>query len=222
MKSPSIERFHAKIDKQIRLVESYTELEGLSFIIKICRLKPHDYVFGERETKVSLHRWWFDEFGNSLVINGKQASIIYNDLRLDRKEIIGTDLYYSLTMDRVAKMSELVHLIAGKDDDLHQDCFLLSFLGLDKHLRSYLYLYGEWQQVSPLMMGLNNLEALANSTSLTKHYRQLENKEKCVMPCLSSQAWLSCLPASVDFLTLLDKRYDAVLPIFNHKEHNIE
>lgn len=212
MKSPSIERFHAKIEKQIRLVESYTELDGLGFIIRICRLKPHDYVFGERETSASLHRWWFDEFGNSLVIKSKQVSIIYNDLRLDRKEIIGTDLYAGLTMDRIAKMSELTHLIAGKDDDLHQNCFLLSFLGLDKHLRSYLYLYGEWQQVSPLLMGIHNLEALANSTTV-KHYRQLANKENSVLPCISTQAWLSYLPASVDFLTLLGKQYETILPI---------
>lgn len=211
MKSPSIERFHAKIEKQIRLVESYTELEGLGFIIKICRLKPYDYVFGKRETSASLHRWWFDEFGNSLVIKGKQVSIIYNDLRLDRKEIIGTDLYAGLTMDRIAKMSELVHLIAGKDDDSHQDCFLLSFLGLDKHLRSYLYLYGEWQQVSPLLMGFHNLEALANSTNIG-HYRRLENKENCVIPCPNPQVWLSYLPASANFLALLNKRHDIILP----------
>lgn len=212
MKSPSIERFHAKIDKQIRLAESYTELEGLGFIIRICRLKPYDHVFSERETKTSLHRWWFDEFGNSLIIKSKNVSILYNDLRLPRKEIVGTDLYYGLTMDSVAQMSELVHLMAGKDEDSHRDCFLLSFLGLDKHLRSYLFLYEEWQQVSPLMMGIKNLEALANSTSI-KHYRQLENKENTALPCKSSEVWLSYLPASVDFLTLISKRYETILPI---------
>src|SRR5271166_4318481 len=138
MRSPSLERLHAKLSRQIKLVESYTELAGMEFIIKACRLKPYDYVFKGRDSKLILHRWWFDEFGNSLMID-KKVKIIYNDLLLDRKLIISTDLYYGLSLDRVAKMSKLVHLVGGKDEDLYQDCYLLTFLGIDDHLRSYLY-----------------------------------------------------------------------------------
>ena len=217
MRSPSLERLHAKLSRQIKLVQSYTELDGLEFIIKACRLKPHDYVFGERDDKLVLHRWWFDEFGNSLVINNKKVKFIYNDLRLDRKLIVSTDLYYGLSLDRVAKMSKLVHLVSGKDEDLYQDCYLLTFLGIDEHLRSYLYWYGEWQQVSPLIMGMTSLQMLADHLDI-KYFNQIGKKENSAIPCVSGETWLSYLPASGNFLELLDKQYEKIAPIFGDLE----
>lgn len=214
MKSPSIEWLHAKIDKQIRLAESYTEVDGLGFIIKSCRLKPYDYVFEERVNKIILQDRWFDEFGNSLSIKKKKIQITYNDLTLDKSKITCTDLYYGLSLDKVSKMSKLVHLVAGKDDDLYQDCFLLTFLGIDDHLRSYLYWYGEWQTVSPLIMGIKNLKAIAERTDI-KYFQQIENKENSAIPCILGSAWLSSLPPSQSFLNTIKQQYDVLLPIFD-------
>lgn len=213
MRSPSLERLHAKLTRHIKLVQSYTEIEGLEFIIKACRLKPYKYVFGGRDNKLILHDWWFDEFGNSLVLDKKKIKIIYNDLRLDRKKIISTDLYYGLSLEQAAKISKLVHLVAGKDEDLYQDCYLLTFLGIDDHLRSYLYWYGEWQQVSPLIMGMKSLRLLADHIDI-KYFNQIGKKENSAIPCVSGETWLSYLPPSGAFHELLEKQYENLIPIF--------
>lgn len=210
MRSPSIEWLHAKLDKQIRLAQSYTEIPELAFVIETCRLKPYDYIFNERKNKITLYKWWFDEFGNSLeIIKGKKIKITTNDLRLDKKNIVCTDLYYGLSMDKVIKMSKLIHLIVGKDEDLYQDCALLTLVGIDNHLRTYLYWYGEWQQISPLLIGIKNLSLIESHTDI-KYYLTATNKENSALPCASSQAWLSCLPASASFVSEVGKQSEAI------------
>lgn len=213
MRSPSIEWLHAKLDKRIKLASSYTDVPELEFIIKACRLKPCDYIFDERTSGIVLHKQWFDEFGNCLnIIKSKRISITYNDLHLDRNHIISTDLYAGLSIDRVAKMSRLVHIMLGKDEDLYQDCCLLTFLGIDEHLRTYLYWQDEWQQVSPLLMGMKDLKSLANRQDV-KHYQVTENKELSAIPCISGQTWLSYLPPSPAFLSDLNKQSEMLAGI---------
>jgi hypothetical protein len=215
MRSPSLERLHVRLYKQIKLVQSYTEIDSMEFIIKACRLKPYHYVFEKRDHRIILHDWWFDEFGNSLIIGKKKkVRIIYNDLRLDRKRIVSTDLYYGLSLDAVAKMSKLVHLVAGKDEDLYEDCYLLTFLGLDDHLRSYLYWYGEWQQVSPLLMGMKSLQLLVDHLDI-KYFNQIGKKENSAIPCISGESWLSYLPPSAGFLSEINKKSEIVSNILN-------
>lgn len=213
MRSPSIEWLHAKLDKRIRLASSYTDMPELTFIIKACRLKPYDYIFEEKSRNITLHKWWFDEFGNSLdIITSKKIRIVYNDLRLNKKNVTCTDLYAGLSLDRVAKMSRLAYAIVGKDEDEYQDCCLLTFLGLDEHLRTYLYWQGEWQQVSPLLLGMKDLKNLANKLDV-KHYQMTENKEISALPCISSQTWLSYLPPSPAFLSELNKQSEMLAGI---------
>ena len=209
MRSPSIEWFHAKLDKQIRLAKSYTEIPELPFIIEACRLKPHTYIFEKRSNKIVLYKWWFDEFGNSLIINGRSVKVTAGDLNLNRKDIVCTDLYYGLSIDKIVKMSKLAHLIIGKDEDLYQDCALLTLLGIDNHLRTYLYWYGEWQQISPLLIGINNLKMIANHLDI-KYFVSVTNKENSALPCVSGQAWLSCLPAGASFVADVSKQSEAV------------
>lgn len=217
MRSPSIERLHHQLQRRIKLVESYTEIKGMEFIIRACRLKPYEHLFEEKEKKILLHRWWIDEFNNSLILKKKKVQLIYNDLRLDRQKIVSTDLYYGLSLSNVAKMSRLIHLVAGQDEDLLQECYLLTFLGIDEHLRSYLYWYGEWQQVSPLLMGMKSLELLAQDTEV-KHYHQIGKKENSAIPCVNGRTWLSLLPPSEAFLNLLKGEYEIIYNVFQQKD----
>lgn len=214
MRSPSIEYFHAKIEKSIRLVQSYTENDVMEFVIKTCRLKPYDYLFGDGNNKTVLYRWWIDEFGSSLhILDNKKISITYNDLHLDREKIISTDMYYGLSIDRVVKISKLAYLCAGKDEDLYQDCYLLNLLGVDDHLRSYLYWFGGWQQVSPLLMGMKHLKLLASNLD-TNYFRQLSNSENSPLPCILPSACITYLPVSGGFLDLVKSQYEPLLLIF--------
>jgi hypothetical protein len=218
MKSPSLDALYTQIDRCILLTQSYTEVSELFFVIKACRLKPYDYIFEDKTNKLVLYRWWFDEFGNSLHINKqKRVKITYNDLALDRERIICTDLYHGLSMNKVAKMSKLVHVCTGKDEDFFQDCYMLSFLGIDNYLRTYMYLYGEWQQVSPLLLGLKNLRTIGKNADI-KLFVELTKKENSPIPCISGRQWLSFMPASSDFINMMEKQYETVSSIFNNKE----
>jgi len=215
MKSPSLERVHSELERNIKFVESYTEIENLGFIIKACRLKPYQYIFENYRAKVYLYRQWFDEFYNSLSLKEKDIYIIYNDYSLIKKSIISTDLYYGLSISKIAKMSKLIHLVAGKDEDLFQECYLLTFLGIDNHLRSYLYWYGEWQQVSPLIMGVKSLILLAQHIDL-KYFNQIGNKENKALPCVAGETWLSYWPPSDNFQDLIKEKYPIINEILNN------
>jgi hypothetical protein len=208
MKSYSIEHLHFQISKSILLAQAYTDVPELSFIIQSCRLKPYDFVFKERSKKIQLYRWWFDEFGNSLkIIKNKRLIVNYNDLSLDRDKIVCTDLYFGLSISKMIKISKLVHLYLGKDEDLHEDCFILTFLGLDNYLRTYLYLYGDWQRVSPLVLGIPRLKSIANSLDI-KYFTELSNKKNRILPCLGAREWISFMPPNEAFLSLVGKQCD--------------
>jgi hypothetical protein len=207
MITPNIERLYAEIRKQILLVQSYTEIKELAFIIKACRLKPHSFIFGKKDKRLILHKWWVDEFGNSLkVIKNKKIKIIGNDLSIPSNKIVCTDLYYGLPLDKIAKMSKLLYLCHGKDEDL-QEYFFITFLGIDNYFRSYLNIDGEWQQVSTLLLGLKNLRALVRHVDI-KYFLEFSNKEKAPLPCARAREWITFMPASREFLLVLKKHYD--------------
>jgi len=211
MKSPSLDNLYARIDRQILLTESYTEIPGLSFIIRACRLKPYSYFYDEKLDKIVLYRKWFDEFGNSIELVKKKIEIRYGDLSLRNKHVPCTDLYYGLSIDRIAKMSKLVYVFAGKESPL-QDCYLLAFLGLDNYLRAYMYLYGEWQRISPLQLGMKNLRILAKNRG-TKYFQRLEKADNNVLPCHAGQTWLSFMPTSFNFRVIVNKEHEKLVPI---------
>ena len=208
----SLDALYIQLNKHMLLAQSYSEIPELFFIIKGCRLKPYEYIF-EGNRKLVLHRWWFDEFGNSLKITkNKKIEIKYNDLSLDREGIVCTDLYYGLSLDKIAKISKVAYICYGPDEDLHQDSFFLTFLGIDNYLRSYMYLYGEWQTVSPLLLGAKHLRMLGRNTDLM-HFRHFHNSKTLPIPCLSSESWITSMPPSAELCSVLAKKCDKLLPI---------
>lgn len=210
MKSPSIESFYANLNKQIRLAQSYTEIDSLSSIIRACRLKPTEYL-SNRSKNIILYRHWEDEFNNSLSIKKKKLIITTGNL-INKKPIVCTDMYHGLSIAKISKMSKLLFLSFGKDEDKKEDCCLLTFLGIDNYLRSYLLLYGEWRQVSPLIIGVPNLKNIFKKIDI-KYFIKLSKKENCVIPCVSTQTWITCMPASPDFIDLIRKECSYILPI---------
>ena len=217
MKSPSLDVLYAQLDKHILLVQSYTEISNLFFVIKSCRLKPYQYVFENKQSKLILYKWWFDEFGNSFKLNGKKPQLIYNDLSLPRKDIVCTDLYYGLSLEKIIKISKLAYICFGKDEDYQQDCMIVTLLGIDNYLRSFMYLYGEWQQVSPLLIGLEQLKMIAANRDI-KYFKQLEIKENSPIPCISSEQWLTYVPPRKEFISLLNVHCQPAHALFNNSK----
>jgi hypothetical protein len=209
MKNSNIDELYINIDKHILLAQAYMEIPELYFIIKACRLKPYQYVF-EGLHKLVLFEKWFDEFGNTLNIVNKEIDIKYNDLSMDRNKIICTDLYYGLSLNKIVKMSKFVYICAGIDEDKFKDTFFLTFIGLDNFFRSYLYLYGEWQKVSPLLLGMKGLIKLVDSME-SKRFKRLSFFKKFPMHCVSGQAYLTCLPAGEELMKILTKKHEKLI-----------
>jgi hypothetical protein len=215
MRSPSLERLYAQLNKHILLAQSYTEVNELMFIIKACRLKPQSFVLEKRDPKLILHRLWFDEFGNSLrIIKNKRIRVTYNDLTLDKDKVLCTDLYYGLSLNRIAKISRLVFVCAAKDEETYHNSFMVAFLGLDNYLRAYVCTDGEWSQVAPLCLGMKNLKLIARNTDV-KYFREFVIKENSPLPCVSAREWIAFMPPNGDFLQLIQKEYDQSLSFLN-------
>lgn len=206
MKSPNLDRFYLNINKTILLFQSYLEMPEIGFIIKSCRLKPYSFFFENNKNKLSLQSKWFDEYGNSLtILKKKKVKIICGDLQIDKSKILCcTDMYSGLTINNVAKISKTILVNYGYDDEFYQDCFLISFLGIDNYLRTYLYMFGELKQISSLLIGLRNLKSIhINSVN---DFREFKIKENNVLPCQEYKTWLSSLPMSEEFSNILEKQ----------------
>lgn len=212
MKSYNLEEFYSKFRRHISLASSYTEIRELEFIIKTCRLKPYN-IIENKDNKLVLHRWWFDEFGNSFkIVKNNRLKIIFNDLSLDRNKIICSDLYYGLSVSKVIKMSKLGFFFFGKEEDLGTDCSFIALLGIDGYLRCFMYLYDTVQSVSPLYMGLNNLKFIYKNLDI-KYFLNIKNIKDIPVPCTSYQAWLSYIPMSDDFDKIINLQNNSIIQL---------
>jgi|SRR6185436_10341190 len=219
MKTPSLEKFYLQIHKAIVLAAAFTEIPELVFIIKSCRLKPLE-LFGEQRKKynLKLYKEWFDEFGNSLnIVKNKRIKIIYNDLKIRNNGILtSTDLYFGLSIDKILSFSKIAHFIIGINEDTKKTYIMVTFLGVDNYLRSYIYDDSKWNNNSPLLLGLKRLKRIYNYLNI-KYFHELSNKENFMTPCNSVTEWICCLPLTENFLNILKKRHDVDFSIFISK-----
>lgn len=212
MKSYNLEEFYSKFRRHISLASSYTEIRELEFIIKACRLKPYN-IIENKDNKLVLHRWWFDEFGNSFkIVKNNRLKIVFNDLALDRSKIICSDLYYGLSIPKVIKMSKLGFFFFGKEEDLGTDCAFIALLGIDGYLRCFMYLHDIVQNVSPLYIGVNNLKFIYKNLDI-KYFLNIKNIKDIPVPCTSCQAWLSYVPMSDDFNKIINLQNNSIIQI---------
>jgi hypothetical protein len=212
MKTPSLDRFYLKINTSIKLAESYTENKDLSFIIKSCRLKPIS-LLNSKYNKLQLHRLWIDEHGHSLRIDKKKINIIYNDLSIDTTKIVCTDLYNGLSLNDTIKISKLAFILHEMNDE---DSYFISCLGIDNYLRTFLIINNECIKGSGLIIGMKNLKLISKNKDI-KYFISLDKKVNKVFPCNSARGWITYLPASKDFITLLDKLDVPVVNYFKEK-----
>lgn len=213
MRNYSIDTLHYKLRRHILLVKSFTEKPYMEWLIRSCRLKPYDFIFNERNKTLKLFNLWFDEFGNTLeILKNKNIKIIFNNLKINKQKVICTDLYYNLSLEKIKKISKLLMIIKAKDIDLHKECYMACFLGIDNYLRCYIYENDMWTKISPLSIGINNLKLLYQHLDI-KYYVSVKNK-KIFMPCQAHTTWISSLPASQDFLSTLDRQTNIIISTF--------
>jgi hypothetical protein len=200
----------------LAVAQGYTELEFLSKIIQACRLKPLPLLIGDKY-KLQLYREWIDEFKNSLhLLKKKRTEIVYNDLEIPH--VISSDLYYGLDLIKIAKISKITYLIIGHDEDLGQPYIIITFLGIDGYLRSYLNMYGEWHIISPLFLGIVRLQEIFRKLDI-KYFHKLNYKKNNMIPCQGVGEWITCLPAPEELLIELKKKYDIDFSSLLNKEN---
>jgi hypothetical protein len=217
MKTESLDTIYSKIDKQISLVESYTEIKNLSFIIKSCRLKPYNYLFNKRNHNIILNKWWVDEFGNSLKLVGKRVYFIFNDLKVNHQDIVNTDLYSGLTIPNLIKISKLIYISYGIEEDFYQPYYHISLLGIDNYLRSYLYAYDQLESVAPLSLGIKNLKIIAAHKDI-KYFSSFSKKENSLLPCTNAKQWISSIPAHSNFIQEMKKDHPVIYNLFKETQ----
>ena len=214
MTNYSVDSFYSKIDKHILLAESYTEISSLSFIIKSCRLKPYDLLLTNKDFELIIYNKWCDEFRNSLNIKeNKKIQIKLNDLFLNKNYINCTDLYHNISLNKVAKISKLVYIFSGIDEDTHHECNFIAFLGIDNYLRCFMCLHDEWTIISPLYLGFDILNNIYEHLDI-KYFLPLKNKNNFIIPCTRSSSWISSLPPKEDFVSLMSKETNLIVPTF--------
>lgn len=183
-----------KQDLLIKLVVNYTNNHFYEFVIKSCQLKPIEFLKKNiLAHNVKLYKWWIDDFGSSLKIEKDKYQIILNDLLVDRKKIIDTDIYSGLSYPKITKISKLICIITGKDEDLNEDYCLSCFWGIDNILRTYQYIFGEWKKISSLLLGFDILKLIYINRNIN-NYIKLEIDNNFFYPCKNLKMWLSSLP----------------------------
>lgn len=212
MKNFSLTTIYQKIIRNIRVLVGYTEEPDYEFIIKACRLKPFDYYFNNARKKIVLHRKWFDEYGNSFLLNGKIPEILFGDVEMLGKYNVCTDIYEGLDIVRTKKISKLVCLFQGKI--LEQDIFYISFLGIDNYLRTFVIYEDKIEKISSLYLGMGILKQISENIDI-KYFTKLKlSKSKLPPSCESGLGWLSYLPMHKDFEALIKNNFEQLSSIF--------
>lgn len=217
MKSPNIISFYNAINKELALIEGFTEIKNLSFILQSCRVKPLQYLL-EKNTKTILYDHWIDEYQNSVYLRKKKLEIVFNDLSIKDSIILCSDIYDGLTIKNVCKISKLLYICTGINEDDHNPWFHLNFLGVDNFYRSFLYSYNELTKIAPLTMGFDNLQYVTKNIDI-KHFLYQDKLKNNPLPCVNPGQWLTYLPAHELFMRDIKSKniilFDFLKEIFN-------
>lgn len=217
MQNFEIEKLYDFLDSQIKLATAYTEYQNLTQIIKMCRLKPFDMMINRLPSnKLKLHNKWVDENNNALIIN-KDKSIKIKTSILDKYHCINTDLYQNLSIEKIFKISKLLYFFNGKDEDKLENHIILSFLGIDNFLRTFVYVYGKWECYPSLFLGLDVLSKIVDNANL-KYYTEVTSEKTVVYPCQTQEEWISSLPIQSGFISILENKSSYITQLLNIKE----
>jgi hypothetical protein len=202
-KVQNIEELYLRLNRHLTLAVGYTEIEALPFIIQACRLKPYQLVHKTINGRLMLHKQWIDEYGNSLYLDGtNRLEIVLNDLSIDRSRLRITDLYHGLPIEKVSRISKMAVLLLGRQEDY---C-LLSLLGIDDYLRTFVWWRGEWKKYSPLYLGVALLQSLGENLDWSG-YREAEGKVLALHRSRRGKTWLTQWPPNKEFVSVL-KEWD--------------
>lgn len=193
----TVEEFYQKIKTELNLVKGYLEDNEIIDIIIQCRLKPYNHNFSGRKKISKFKTHWIDEFGNSLYLIKKRIKIIENDLNIDKNKIKYSDLYYGLDIGNIIKISKIMYLIDGIDED-DDRIYIITLLGIDNYLRTFVCQNNQWIRLSPLCLGIDNLRKIIKNEDI-KSWKRIKSREDIIIPCKCKDEWIICLPVNNKF-----------------------
>ena len=200
------------MERHIKLAGSYThQRKRLPLVLRACRLKPYDWLFGKWKDKLVLHRHWVDEYGNSLrLVGSRMIKIIPYDLELDSTKITGTDLYEYLPAPKLLKISKNVFILAGKEEDQYSDHFIVAFYGIDGFLRVRSYLHNQWNICPPVLLGMKALYSIIDYIN-EEGCKEISSQETVLFPCTKQQTWISDCKFGEEFVATMKQYAPMVL-----------
>jgi hypothetical protein len=171
----SIEKLYIKLDRSIKYTGIRIAKNGRKYfqkIIYMCRLKPLNFEKITKWEKINEYKIWIDEYGNKLRLVNKDHK--FNEMDVGSLSLLTsynspscTDLYDNLPMHKVLKISKILFFMSAM---MHNEPFkILAFMGIDNYLRVYILLYGRWQKISPLLLGMRILYFMAINIDGIKH-----------------------------------------------------
>lgn len=193
----------------MKLVSGFSEKKYLFDIIRICRMKPYDAILN-KDLKVKLHNVWVDEYGSTIRLKNKKPYVVKNDVKIDRTKLVSTDQYGGLKINQVAKISNLMYIVSGLDEESYEKMYMVAFIGVDGFIRNFILEEG-WIQVSPLWLGMPHLKNIATNLGCKK-YKIFENEKEYPFPCVSLEAWITYLPSDEEFFQKM-KRHETILEL---------
>ncbi len=101
--------------------------------------------------------------------------------------------------------------MSGKDEDTLKPHSILSFLGLDNFLRTFVLLYGEWKEYPSLYLGMDVLQDIFLYRNIV-NYKEIKKQFPVIYGCEDQRAWLSSLPLSDNFISIMGNENNS-LPI---------
>lgn len=173
MKKTDFDSYSKRIDKYAKLVSSYLEDDYYYKLIKVCRLKPYEKI--KVNSKLKLINHWVDEFGNSLLIDKKNVSILIGDIKLFQDIKIKTDIMFNMSIEEVKNNSRALYF--GVAEHYYELCFR----GADNYLRSYMAFDNELQVISSLLFDRKIIEEILDFKDdkkiITQNILGIENSD---------------------------------------------
>jgi hypothetical protein len=214
----NLDHYYLDIEDKILAVAAYTENKNAEQILKICRFKPYP-IQPKRSLHKSLYRYWVDEYSNSIEIKNKRLNITLNDLKINKKNIISTDIYKGLDISKIYKISKLMYIFKGTELDFKTNHYILSFMGIDNYLRTYSYCYDEWSQIPSIYLGINVLNSIIDNLDI-QFFKNFNFKNKIIFECDNQQAILGKIPISKFFNDELRNEYNFILNTLSKGDNN--
>lgn len=156
------ETFYSKHIKCFKIFAANVGDKSFDWLMRACRLKPYS-VFEKGFNGNTFHRWWVDEWDNSIVLEKDKLVVILNDPNIKKRTNTKTDLFFGRSIPSTVEQSQTALLIDNR----------LVCYGHDEFLRAFEL---PNKRIAPISIGIDNLKQIKTSPLDQKNIFPLQIK----------------------------------------------